>query len=165
MVPPPFRRYNRKGRPNRRIPAAQSIILIASVDYTNCYRLMTSTRDRNLAKMLAPGTAKKITIHPNEDTTARHDFLYKEIFAFLREHGVAGATLIRPAAGFGSHHRTHSTDGDAAEGEHLPVRVGLIESREAADRVLPALCNLTTDGLVEVQETVILKTAVRDESL
>jgi len=40
--------------------------------------------------MLAPGLAKKITIHLNEDTVARHDFLYNEIFSFLRERGVAG---------------------------------------------------------------------------
>src|ERR1051325_4803621 len=69
--------------------------------------------------MLTPGLAKKITIHLNEDTSARHDFLYSEIFSFLRERGVAGATLIRPAKGFGSHHRMHSTEGDETEREHL----------------------------------------------
>ena len=45
--------------------------------------------------MLAAGPATKITIHLNEDTSSHHDFLYNEIFSFLREHGVAGATLIR----------------------------------------------------------------------
>ena len=40
--------------------------------------------------MLTPGPAKKITIHLNEDTSAQHDFLYNEIFAFLREHGLDG---------------------------------------------------------------------------
>ena len=58
--------------------------------------------------MLAPGLAKKVTIHLNEDTSSRHDFLYNEIFSFLQERGVAGATMIRPAAGFGSHHRVHT---------------------------------------------------------
>ena len=33
--------------------------------------------------MLAPGTAMKVTIHLNEDTTSRHDFLYNEIFSFF----------------------------------------------------------------------------------
>ena len=113
--------------------------------------------------MLAAGVAKKVTIHLNEDTTARHDFLYNEIFALLRERGVAGATLIRPAAGFGTHHRMHSTEGDLAEKEHLPVRIEFIETKEAADALLPSLCDLITDGLIEAHETTVIKAAVRDE--
>jgi PII-like signaling protein len=107
--------------------------------------------------------AKKITIHLNEDTVARHDFLYNEIFSFLRERGVAGATLIRPAAGFGSHHRTHSTESGMAEREHLPVRIEFIETKDAAEALLPALCELITDGLIEVHDTTILKSAVRED--
>ena len=45
--------------------------------------------------MLSPGLAKKITIHLNEDTSSQHDFLYREIFSFLHERGVAGATMLR----------------------------------------------------------------------
>jgi uncharacterized protein len=114
--------------------------------------------------MLAPGIAKKVTIHLNEDTTARHDFLYREIFELLKERGVAGATLIRPAAGFGAHHRTHSTEGGLSEKEHLPVRIEFIETKEAADALLPSLCELITDGLIESHETTVLKAAIRDEA-
>ena len=113
--------------------------------------------------MLMPGLAKKVTIHLNEDTSAGHDFLYTEVFAYLRERGVAGATMIRPQSGFGSHHRVHSTEGNTSEREHLPVRIEFIESREAAEVLLPALCELITDGLIEVQETTILKTVAREE--
>ena len=113
--------------------------------------------------MLASGLAKKVTIHLNEDTSSRHDFLYNEIFAFLREHGVAGATLIRPAAGFGSHHRTHSTEGSEAEREHLPVRIEFIESKKNADALLPSLCELITDGLIEAHDTTVIKAAAREE--
>lgn len=113
--------------------------------------------------MLAQGLAKKITIHLNEDTSARHDFLYTEIFAFLRERGVAGATLIRPAAGFGSHHRMHSKEGGHATREHLPVRIEFIETALAADALLPSLCELITDGLIEAHDTTVIKSAVREE--
>ena len=113
--------------------------------------------------MLEAGLAKKVTIHLNEDTTARRDFLYNEIFTLLRERGVAGATLIRPAAGFGTHHRTHSTEGGLAEKEHLPVRIEFIESREAVDALMPFLCELITDGLIEAHETTVVKAAVREE--
>jgi uncharacterized protein len=113
--------------------------------------------------VLAPGLATKVTIHLNEDTTARHDFLYNEIFSFLRERGVAGATLMRPAAGFGSHHRTHGAGGGLSEKDHLPVRIEFIEARAFADALLPALCELVTDGLIEAHDTTVIKSAVRDE--
>ncbi len=113
--------------------------------------------------MLTPGLAKKVTIHLNEDTTASHDFLHNEIFSFLREHGVAGASMMRPQSGFGSHHRVHSTDGSRDEREHLPIRIEFIESKEAAEALFPALCELITDGLIEVQDTTILKTVARAE--
>ena len=113
--------------------------------------------------MLAPGPAKKVIIHLNEDTSARHDFLYQEIFSFLRERGVAGATLIRPAAGFGSHHRTHSAEGDEGEHEHMPVRIEFIETRQAADALLPSLCELITDGLIEAHDTTVIKAVAREE--
>ena len=113
--------------------------------------------------MLTPGLAKKVTIHLNADTSASHDFLYRELFSFLRERDVAGATVIRPESGFGSHHRVHSADGDRDEREHLPIRIEFIEGNEAADALLPALCALITDGLIEVQETTILKTIAREQ--
>lgn len=113
--------------------------------------------------MLVPGLAKKVTIHLNEDTSSRHDFLYNEIFSFLRERGVAGASLIRPVAGFGSHHRTHSTEGDFGAREHLPLRIEFIESMAAAEALLPALCELITDGLIEAHDTTVIKAAVREE--
>jgi uncharacterized protein len=113
--------------------------------------------------MLTPGLAKKVAIHLNEDTSASHDFLYHEIFSFLQERGVAGATMIRPQSGFGSHHRVHVTDGDCSERELLPVRIEFIESKEAFEALLPALLDLISDGLIEVQETTILKTVAREE--
>src|SRR4051812_17992015 len=99
--------------------------------------------------MLQTGPAKKVIIHLNDDTTALGDFLYREIFAFLLERGIAGATLLRPQAGFGAHHRPHAVHAAGAAGEHLPVRIEFVESIEAVNRLLPFLCDLVTDGLVE----------------
>ena len=113
--------------------------------------------------MLPAGPAKKVTIYFNEDTSAGHDFLYNEIFSFLRERGVAGATLIRPAAGFGSHRRTHSIEGDEGQREHLPVRIEFIETKQAADALLPSLCELITDGMIEAHDTTVIKAVAREE--
>ena len=112
--------------------------------------------------MLVPRLAKKVTIHLNDDTTARDDFLYREIFVFLLNRGVAGATLTRGQAGFGAHHRTHVAGAAGATGEHLPVRIEFVDTPERVQALLPALCDLVTDGLVEFHDTVIVKAAVAD---
>jgi uncharacterized protein len=107
--------------------------------------------------MLKPGPARKVTIHVNDDTASRTDYLYNEVFAFLLDHEVAGATLIRPEAGFGSRHRTHSAHAFGAEGLHLPIRIEFIESAERVAELLPLLSELVRDGIIEAQETTILK--------
>ncbi len=104
-----------------------------------------------------PGPARKVTIYVNEDTASRSDYLHNEVFAFLLDHAVAGATLIRPEAGFGSRHRTHATHAFGAEGLHLPVRIEFIESAGRVAELLPPLSELVRDGIIEVQETTIFK--------
>ena len=112
--------------------------------------------------MLTLGRARKITIHMNADTTSQNDYLYNDVFAFLLASGVAGATLIRPQAGFGFHHRSHSTDASGVEGQHLPVRIEFIESPETVAALLPSLFDLVRDGLIEAQDTTILKIGVKE---
>jgi PII-like signaling protein len=107
--------------------------------------------------MLQPGPARKVTIYVNDDTASRNDYLHNEIFAFLLEREVAGATLIRPEAGFGSRHRTHSTHAFGAEGLHLPIRIEFIESAGRVAELLPQLSDLVRDGMIEVQDTMIFK--------
>ena len=111
--------------------------------------------------MLTQGLAKKVTIHLNEDTSSGEGFTYERVFAFLMEHGISGATLTRPERGFGAHHHLHSRTGHGAEGRHLPVRIEFIEGSEALDRILPALCDIVKDGLIEAQDTTVIKVATQ----
>jgi hypothetical protein len=111
--------------------------------------------------VLNVGVAKKVTIYLNEDTVARHDFLCKEIFDLLLERGAAGATVIYPRSGFGSHHRVHQS-GDYDSGEHVPVRIEFIDSEEKVAALLPVLLEMVTDGMIEAHDTTILKAARRD---
>src|SRR4051812_45143028 len=101
--------------------------------------------------MLSPGPARKVTIHLNDDTPSSHNFLYSEIFEFLFSKGVAGATLSRPEAGFGSHHLIHQGSTHPRGAEHLPVRIEFIESVGKVNELMPALCELISDGLIEAQ--------------
>ena len=110
--------------------------------------------------MLDPGPAKKVTIHLNEDTVSRNDFLSNEILSLLLKQGVAGGTVLRPEAGFGAHHRMHSGEPGSDIAQHMPLRIEFIDTKQNVDTFLPALQELVTDGLIEVQDTVILKVAV-----
>lgn len=110
--------------------------------------------------MLVPGAAKKITIHFNEDTSSRYDYLSREVLDLLLSRGVAGATLFRPEAGFGSHHRIHVPEGGIDTDRHMPLRIEFIDTEENVNALLPLLRELVTDGLIEAQDTVILQVAV-----
>ena len=110
--------------------------------------------------MLAPGPAKKVTIHLNEDTSAQSDYLSREIISLLLKQGVAGATVLRPEAGFGSHHRVHTEEGGINTAQHMPLRIEFIDTEQNIRTLLPLLQELVTDGLIEAQDTMILKAAV-----
>jgi PII-like signaling protein len=110
--------------------------------------------------VLTPGPAKKVTIHLNADTSSHSDFLSSEILSLLFENGVAGATVTRPEAGFGSHHRMHTQGGGINADRHMPIQIEFIESKAKLDTFLPRLETLLIDGVIEAQDTTILKVAV-----
>jgi PII-like signaling protein len=115
---------------------------------------------KELRDVLVPGPAKKVTIHLNEDTSSRSDYLSREIVSLLLKQGVAGATVLRPEAGFGSHHRIHTQEGGIDTAQHMPLRIEFIDTEQNVQTLLPLLRELVTDGLIEAQDTVILKVAV-----
>lgn len=112
--------------------------------------------------MLTAGPAKKVTIHLNADTVSQRDFLSREILALLFEQGVAGATVTRPEAGFGAHHRMHTAGGGIDADRHMPIRIEFIETQAKIDQFLPRLGDLLVDGVIEAHDTMVLKAAVAE---
>ncbi len=106
--------------------------------------------------MLNKGAAKKVTIYVNEDTRHHLGPLYEALLTFLMHKGVAGATASRSLAGFGPHRVMHTTKVELLA-EHLPVRIEFIETAEKVDELLPTLYDLVADGLIEVQDTTVVK--------
>ncbi len=107
--------------------------------------------------MLDLGPAKKVTIHLNEDTVSRRDYLGGEILSLLLQQGVSGASVLRPEAGFGSHHRLHTLEGGSDTAQHMPLRIEFVETEPRFKTLLPLLQDLVTDGMIEVQDTVVVK--------
>jgi PII-like signaling protein len=113
------------------------------------------------AKVLSRGPAKKVTIYVNEDTQHHLGALYDSILTFLMHKGVAGATATRALAGFGAHQTLHTPKIEVLA-EHLPIRIEFVESAERVDELLPTLYDMVTDGLIEVQDTTVVKVARKD---
>ena len=112
--------------------------------------------------MLKKGPAKKVTIYVNEDTQYHLESLYEAILQFLMHKGVAGATASRAMAGFGAHHILHTPKIEVLA-EHLPIRVEFVETVEKVDELLPTLYDMVTDGLIEVQDTTVVKIANKEK--
>jgi PII-like signaling protein len=110
--------------------------------------------------VLSRGAAKKVTIYVNEDTRHHMDSLWSAIVRFLRHKHIAGATVLRPVAGFGSHEIIHSPDQEV-RAEQMPMRIEFIDTAERVDEVLPTLYEMVVDGLIEVQDTNVLKAAAK----
>jgi len=111
--------------------------------------------------MLQKGTAKKVTIFVNEDTQHHFGSLCDAILTFLLHKGVSGATATRAMAGFGAHQLMHTTKIEVLT-EHLPIRIEFIESSEKVDELMPTLYDMVTDGVIEVQDTNVVKVASKE---
>jgi PII-like signaling protein len=111
--------------------------------------------------MLQKGAARKVTIFVNEDTQHHFGPLADSILTFLLHKGVAGATATRAMAGFGSHRALHAANMEA-RAEHLPIRIEFIESPARVDELLPTLYDMVNDGLIEVQDTQVIKVAAKE---
>lgn len=112
--------------------------------------------------MLSKGAAKKVTVYVNEDTQRHLTPLYESILTFLLHKGVSGATATRALAGFGGHRTLHTPNVEALS-EHLPIRIEFIESAEKVEEILPTLYDMVSDGVIEVQDTNVVKVAMKEK--
>ena len=108
--------------------------------------------------MLKPGPAKRLVITVNESDRWHGHTVYNALLELFRHRGLAGATVSRGIAGFTGHGSIHGIDLlDLAS--DLPVRIEIVDTAEAIERVLPEVAEMVKKGLVEVQDTTIVKFA------
>jgi uncharacterized protein len=108
--------------------------------------------------MLKAGPAKKVSIYVGEDHQYHGQSLYSAILNFLFYHGISGASVVRGVAGFGADHHLHSTRIEVLTAD-LPMKIEFIESAEKVEEVLPKLRELAGTGLIEIQDTLVVKPA------
>jgi PII-like signaling protein len=106
--------------------------------------------------MMKAGPAKKVSIYVGQDHQYHGESVYAAILEFLFYHKVSGASVTRGIAGFGADHHMH-TDRILVLTENLPMKVEFIETPEKVEELLPKLHEMVGTGLIEIQDTTIVK--------
>jgi len=106
--------------------------------------------------MLKAGPAKKVSIYVGEDHKYHGQSVYSAILDFLFYRGISGANVVRGIAGFGADHHMHTMRIERLT-ENLPVKIEFIESPEKVEELLPKLHEMVGTGLIEVQDTTVVK--------
>jgi PII-like signaling protein len=112
--------------------------------------------------VLTAGPGKKVGIYVAEDQQYHGSAAYAAILDFLFFRGVAGATVTRGIAGFGSDHHLH-TDRLVDLATRMPVKIEFIETAEKIEELLPKLHMMAGTGLIEMHDTTIVKPAQKKQ--
>src|SRR5262245_2719899 len=106
--------------------------------------------------MLTRHPAKVLHIYANSTDQWHGRPLYSAIIHTCLQLGIAGATAFRSFEGYGMHHRLH-TARLLSLSEDLPVRIEVVDTPEAIDRLLAALGEMLRQTLVTVSDTQVMR--------
>ena len=101
------------------------------------------------------GKAKRVRIYLSEGEKVGHQSAWLAMLEYLRRENAQGATLLRGVSGFGATghiHTPHLID----VVQDLPVILEWIDAPETVERFLPRLKEMTSRGLITVEDTEIV---------
>ncbi len=106
--------------------------------------------------MLQKGPAKKLVVYVNALQHHKGKPVYESIVEFLHRHGCAGATVTRAVAGYGLSGKVHEAHLFSLT-EDVPMRIEAVESEQKIAALLPFVYEMVDKGLIEVQDTEVIK--------
>ena len=106
--------------------------------------------------MTLTGTALRMTVFISEDDQFHHRPLYTEIVHRAHNAGLAGATVLRGAEGFGASSRIH-TSRILSLSEDLPALVLIVDTPEKIRAFLPKIEDLVVEGLIILDEVEVVR--------
>jgi PII-like signaling protein len=80
--------------------------------------------------------------------------LYEWIVRKAREHGMAGATVLRGMEGFGAHSRVHTAK-ILRLSEDLPIIVEIVDTSDKIEKFLPLIDKAVSEGLATLEKAEI----------
>lgn len=104
--------------------------------------------------MVLPEQGHLLRIYIGE--TDKHEGLplYEWIVLKAREHGLAGATVLRGISGFGANSRIHTTK-ILRLSEDLPMVIEIVDTLDKINRFLPLIDHTITEGLATIEKVTI----------
>ena len=100
--------------------------------------------------------AKLVMIYVNSTDQWHGRPLYSAIVQLCQERGIAGATVIRCAEGYGASRHLHTLR-LLELSENLPVHIEIVDLPERIDPLLAALGQMIGEGLVTVSNVHIIR--------
>ncbi len=113
--------------------------------------------------MNLPENAYLLRIFIGESDKAEGRPLYQLLVEKAREHGMAGATVLRGFLGYGGSSRVHTAK-ILRLSEDLPMVVEIVDTEEKIQGFLPLLDELITEGLVTLEKAKVITYRMRDET-
>jgi uncharacterized protein len=82
--------------------------------------------------------------------------LYEAIVLAAREHGLAGATVLRGPMGYGASSQVH-TSKILRLSEDLPMVIEIVDTEEEIHDFLPMLDEMVTEGMITLEKVQVLR--------
>lgn len=105
--------------------------------------------------MKLPSEAELLRIFIGESDKHGGRPLYEVIVKSARERGMAGATVLRGALGFGAHSRIHTAK-ILRLSEDLPIVVEIVDKPERIADFLPELDGMIDEGLITLEKVRVI---------
>jgi len=96
-----------------------------------------------------------LRVFVGESDRAGHHPLYEAIVLKAREHGLAGATVLRGLMGYGKNSVLHTAK-ILRLSDDLPMVVELVDNLEKIESFLPVLDEMVKDGLVTLERVKVI---------
>ncbi|MBN1256879.1 MAG: DUF190 domain-containing protein [Planctomycetes bacterium] len=101
--------------------------------------------------MKIEGEGKLLRIFIGENDRWKGKPLYDAIVLKAREEGLAGATVLRGAMGFGADSRMHTTK-VLRLSEDLPIIIEIVDKAEKIEKILPELDKMVGEGMITIED-------------
>lgn len=103
-----------------------------------------------------PEESVLLRIFISERDRYRGQPLYEALVLKAREHGLAGATVLRGPLGYGHSSRLHTAK-ILRLSDDLPLVVEIVETQTKIDAFLPVLDEMMESGLVTIEKARVLR--------
>ena len=101
--------------------------------------------------MMLPRQGKLLRISVGESDKHGGMSLYEWIVRQAREHGLAGATVLRGLEGFGARSRLHTSKVLRLSSD-LPIVIEIVDTEERIEQFLPIIDNAIPEGLATIEK-------------